>query len=75
LPEISPSLPTGRRNIPVATKKPVMIQLSEMALSAKLFSIAGKAILMDDIRNVPINEVMETVIRVDNCFFDQDMCL
>ena len=70
---MSPHLPTGKRKIPVATKNEVMTQLREMALSPKLVSMAGNAMFMDDIKNVPINDVMETVINVDSCFFDQDI--
>jgi hypothetical protein len=55
----------------VASKKEVTTQLNVTASSAKLFSMAGNAMLMDEIRKVPINEVMATIATIDICFFDQ----
>ena len=59
----------------VARIKTVIIQLSSMALREKLFSMEGRAIFIPETKNVPINEVTETVNRTDICFFDQDILL
>ena len=66
-------MPTGKRNIAVANIKAVIIQLSSMAFKEKLFSMEGRAILIPETKNVPINDVMETVNNTDICFFDQDI--
>jgi len=48
-------------------RKAVITQLSVTASNSKLFSISGSAILMDEIKNVPINEVVATMASMDSC--------
>jgi len=64
IPFTSPSFPTGRRNIAVARRNEVITQLRVTASKLKLFSIAGKAMLIEEMRNVPINEVTATTAIV-----------
>lgn len=71
IPLKSPHLPTGSKKIAVESKKEVTTQLNSIALSLKLFSMAGKAIFMEEIKNVPINEVIATMLNIDICFFVQ----
>ena len=66
-PELSPHLPEGRRNIAVESRKEVMTQLSMMALISNVFSIAGRAILMEEIKNDPIKEVIATIRSIETC--------
>ncbi len=73
-PEISAHLPDGRRNIAVASKKAVTTQLSETAPIEKSFSIAGNAIFTDEIKKVPIKEVIATMAKIDTCFLLQSIC-
>jgi hypothetical protein len=49
----------------------VITQLNVTAFNPKLFSIAGKAIFTDEIKKVPINEVMATMAKMEICFFVQ----
>ena len=75
IPVRSPQRPTGSKNIAVASKKEVNTQLRETALSPKLFSMAGNAIFTDDIKKVPINEVIATIPIIEICFFVQFIML
>jgi len=71
MPVKSPQRPTGSRNIAVASKKEVITQLSFTASSPKLLSMAGNAMFTDEMRKVPINEVMATIESIEICFFVQ----
>jgi hypothetical protein len=71
IPVKSPQRPTGSKNMAVASKKEVITQLNVTAFNPKLFSIAGKAIFTDEIKKVPINEVMATMAKMEICFFVQ----
>jgi len=64
IPLTSPSFPTGRRNIAVAKRNEVITQLRVTASRLKLFSIAGKAMFIEEMRNVPIKEVTATTATI-----------
>jgi hypothetical protein len=55
----------------VASRNDVTTQLKLMAFSPSDFSMAGNAMFIDDIRNVPINDVMATMASMETCFFVQ----
>lgn len=67
MPVRSPQRPTGNRNMAVASRNDVTTQLRVMAFRLNDFSIDGKAIFTDDMRNVPINEVIATIASIDTC--------
>lgn len=69
IPVKSPQRPIGSKNMAVASKKEVTTQLRLIALRRKLFSIAGKAILIEEIRKVAIKDVIATIIIMRACFF------
>lgn len=71
IPVRSPQRPTGSKNMAVASRNDVTTQLKLMAFSPIDLSMAGKAMLIDDIRNVPMNDVMATMARMETCFFVQ----
>lgn len=71
MPVKSPQRPTGSRNIAVASKNEVTTQLRLTAFNPNDFSMAGSAIFIDDIRNVPMNDVMATTASMEICFFVQ----
>lgn len=71
MPELSPQRPTGSKNMAVESKNDVTTQLSITASIPSDFSMEGKAILMDEIRKVPIKEVMEIISRMETCFLVQ----
>lgn len=75
IPVKSPKRPTGKRNIAVANKKEVTVQLSVTALSSKVFSISGKAMFMDEIKNDPIKAVMATMPIMEICRFEKHIFL
>lgn len=51
----------------VESKNVVITQLKETAFMLKAFSMEGRAILTEEIRNGLRNEVMETIARADFC--------
>jgi hypothetical protein len=51
----------------VERRKEVITQLTMTALSPKLWVMAGRAMLMEEIRKVPINEVTITTVISDIC--------
>jgi len=57
-------LPIGNRKVAMVSRKPVITQLKATACIENSFSIAGRAILIDDIRKVPRNDVMATMARI-----------
>jgi len=67
IPVRSPQRPTGSRNMAVASRKAVTIQLSVTAFNSKVFSMAGRAMFIDDIRNVLIKAVMATIAMMEIC--------
>jgi hypothetical protein len=67
IPDISPQRPTGSMSIAVESRKEVTIQLSDTAFRLKSSPIAGSAILIEEIRNVPIKEVTATTAIRDIC--------
>ena len=71
MPVKSPQRPTGSRNMAVASKKAVITQLSRTASISKLFSIDGRAMLTEEIKNVPIKEVIATMASIETCFLVQ----
>jgi len=73
IPVRSPQRPKGSKNIAVARRKEVTTQLSVTAFSWKLFSIAGRAIFTEEMRKVPINEVMATMASIEICFLVQSI--
>ena len=73
MPLRSPQRPTGSKNMAVDSKKAVITQLSCTALNPKLFSMAGRATLMVEIRNVLIKAVTATTAMMEICFRVQCM--
>src|SRR5690554_1505224 len=71
IPVRSPHRPTGNRNIAVASRKAVITQLRLIASSPKLRSMEGSAMFTEEIKKVPINEVIATIESMEICFFVQ----
>jgi hypothetical protein len=71
IPVKSPHRPTGSKNMAVDSKNAVTTQLNVTASSPKSFSMAGKAMFTDEIRNVPKNELAATMANIEICFFVQ----
>lgn len=67
MPVRSPQRPTGSSKTAMDSKKAVTTQLRVTASNPKLFSMAGNAILMDEMRNVPMKDVVATMASMDRC--------
>src|SRR5690554_831657 len=59
--------PMGKSKMAVVSKKPVTIQLKATACIENSASMAGSAMLMEEMRKVPIKEVMATMARMESC--------
>jgi hypothetical protein len=70
IPVRSPQRPTGSRNMAVARRNAVTIQLSVTAFRSKAFSMAGRAMFIDDIRNVLMKAVIATIAMMEICLRD-----
>jgi hypothetical protein len=73
MPVKSPNRPTGSNKMAMVSKNAVTTQLRVTASSPKLFSISGSAILIEDMRKVPIKEVIATMTKIDICFLFHDI--